>query len=154
MLRLIKIFVFTAIFIFIVGAIGLYAFGIMPTSLGLHSKIYYSESAAYDGYDIVESFRKNPRKGNPMFSYVQDGIGWYFSSNTNLKTFKKQPEKYKPQFGGYCTYIMSKGFTFPSDPKVFYWYKGGLYFFKDEESKALALENWKETLKNAKLHWR
>jgi hypothetical protein len=67
--------------------------------------------------------------------------------------FKAKPKKYVPQFGGYCTYTISTGYTYPPDPMVWRLHNGRLYFFKDEETKKLAIENWTTVIENAKLHW-
>jgi len=55
-------------------------------------------------------------KGSKEFSVNHFGITWYFSSAENQKTFQSDPEKYSPQFGGYCAYGMSRGYKAKTDP--------------------------------------
>jgi hypothetical protein len=43
---------------------------------------------------------------------------WHFSSADNLNAFKAEPEKYAPQYGGYCAFGASQGHLVPSDPRA------------------------------------
>ena len=43
-----------------------------------------------------------------------------FSSQKNLDMFKSDPEKYAPQFGGYCAYGMGDGDGHKDSAKIFY----------------------------------
>ena len=152
--KLIKYIFFLSVILFIVGAATAYFYGVIPTSIGIHSKIYTKSNIAMGGYDIVNYFLgKSAVKGNTRFSIKQNEHGWLFNSDRTLKMFKAKPQKYIPQFGGYCVYTISKGYTYPPDPKVWRLHKGRIYFFKDEETKKLAIEDWASVIENAKLHW-
>ena len=141
--------------LFFTGALTAYFMGIMPTSVGIHDKVYKSANVAMDGYDLVEYlYGKKAMKGDVRFNYKYAEQNWFFSSTKNMKRFKKKPKKFIPQFGGYCTYTISQGFTYPPDPKQWYYNNGRLYFFKDQETKKLALKNWKDVLANANMHWK
>ena len=43
---------------------------------------------------------------------------WQFSSAENRETFVKNPTKYAPQYGGYCAYAVSQGYTASADPQA------------------------------------
>ncbi|MCB0731768.1 MAG: YHS domain protein [Ignavibacteriae bacterium] len=131
-----------------------YFMNIMPISFGLHSKIYKSSNVAMDGYDIVNYFSKKVNKGDLTFNYKLNDLNWFFTNRSNLLAFKARPDKYIPQFGGYCPYYVSKGFTHPPDPNVWHIEKGKIYFFSSEENKKLALSTWEFTLDKAKSHWK
>jgi len=61
-----------------------------------------------DGYDAVAFFADNkPVKGDPQFQFNYEGAIYYFVSAAHADLFKANPEKYKPQFGGYCAYAVS-----------------------------------------------
>jgi hypothetical protein len=136
------------------GAATLYFMDIVPTSFGLHSKTYSSSNVAMDGFDIYNYFsKKNAKKGTVMFSHKFGDSYWFFKSGANMKSFIGKPQRYIPQFGGYCTYTMGSGFTHPPDPNIWRLHNGRIYFFKDEEAKKLALADWANVLDNAKLHW-
>jgi YHS domain-containing protein len=69
------------------------------------------------GYDVVAYFSENkPVQGTDRHTAEYGGVKWQFSSADNLATFKKDPAKYAPQFGGYCAWGASIGKLFDVDP--------------------------------------
>ena len=73
-----------------------------------------------DGYDPVAFFTDNkPVKGDPKFQFTYDKATYYFASQEHLDAFKANPEKYKPQFGGWCAYAVSLGRVAPIDVNTF-----------------------------------
>lgn len=73
-----------------------------------------------DGYDPVAFFTDNkPVKGNDQFQFKYQDAIYYFSSQAHLELFKENPEKYKPQFGGWCAYAVSLGRIAPIDVNTF-----------------------------------
>lgn len=73
-----------------------------------------------DGYDAVAFFTDNkPVKGDAAFQFNYDGAVYYFVSQEHLELFKGNPEKYKPQFGGWCAYAVSLGRVAPIDVNTF-----------------------------------
>lgn len=152
--KMIKSICFLSVLIFFIGALTAYYFGIVPTSLGIHSQFYTSSNVAMDGFDMTNFYTaKKAKLGDVRFNYKYAGTNWFFMSSRNKKQFASKPQKFLPQFGGYCTYTMSKGYTYPPDLKVWHIEKRKIYFFKDEESKKNALANWQNILKDAKMHW-
>ena len=72
------------------------------------------------GYDTVAYFTMSkPVKGYAGISAVHDGAIYHFSSEANRDTFKANPAKYAPQYGGFCAYGAAIGAKFPIDPAVF-----------------------------------
>ena len=64
---------------------------------------------ALQGYDPVAFFTDNhPVKGDPKFVLKHAGAIYYFASKEHKDLFKANPEKYEPQFGGYCAYGVSR----------------------------------------------
>jgi len=73
-----------------------------------------------DGYDPVAFFTDNkPVKGDAKFQYSYEDAIYYFTSQEHLDLFKANPEKYKPQFGGWCAYAVSLGRVAPIDVNTF-----------------------------------
>jgi YHS domain-containing protein len=73
-----------------------------------------------DGYDAVAFFTdKKPVKGNAAFQFNYQDAVYYFASQEHLDLFKADPEKYKPQFGGWCAYAVSLGRIAPIDVNTF-----------------------------------
>lgn len=73
-----------------------------------------------DGYDAVAFFTDNkPVKGNASYQFKYQEAVYYFASQDHLDLFKANPEKYKPQFGGWCAYAVSLGRIAPIDVNTF-----------------------------------
>jgi YHS domain-containing protein len=63
---------------------------------------------ALKGYDPIAYFTVGqPTKGVDQYTYRWKGVTYRFTSAENLQRFKADPEKYLPQYGGYCAYAMS-----------------------------------------------
>ncbi len=87
-----------------------------------------SNGVAIQGYDPVAYFIENmPVKGSGVYAATHDGAIYWFSSSENLKTFKTDPMKYVPAYGGYCAYGVSQGVKVPIDPNSFKVVDGQLY---------------------------
>ena len=87
-----------------------------------------SSGLALDGYDAVAYFTENlPRMGKPEFTADYDGAKWQFTSKENRAAFQKEPAKYVPQYGGYCAWAVSHGYTADTDPNTGKVVDGKLY---------------------------
>ena len=114
-------FFFFTVFIFISAVSIAYYYGVVPTSVGLHSKYYISSSIAMEGYDLtIYHSQKKANKGDVRFNYKYDDTNWFFTNTRNQKLFAARPQKYIPKFGGYCTLMISKGYTYPPDMNVWH----------------------------------
>ncbi|MEM7467785.1 MAG: YHS domain-containing (seleno)protein [Pseudomonadota bacterium] len=83
----------------------------------IEKRTFSTEEGAIRGYDPVAYFTAGkPVKGKSSLT-TQHGTGVYhFSSQEHLDLFEQNPDKYAPQYGGFCAYAMSKGFDVSSDP--------------------------------------
>lgn len=98
-----------------------------------------AENVAIKGFDTVAYFKdKLPKEGKAEFSHEWNGAKWYFSSAENRDEFAKTPEKYAPQFGGYCSWAVSHGYTADSDPQAWKVVDGKLYLNYNQKVK----EKW------------
>ena len=78
------------------------------SSFAQKSVTFIQSGKAIRGYDPVAYFTEgNPVKGSDKLTYEWNNAKWYFSSEKNLELFKAAPEKYAPQYGGYCAYGLS-----------------------------------------------
>lgn len=86
---------------------------------------------AIKGADVVAYFSLDADDdaviGDKSISYEYQDATWYFSSEANRDLFMAEPEKYIPQYGGYCAFAVSKGFTKPIDPNRWQVVDGKLY---------------------------
>lgn len=80
------------------------------------------------GYDTVAYFTEDKAvKGKKGVSHEWRGAEWRFSSEENKAMFVANPEKYAPQYGGYCAYAMSDGRLVGIDEDAFTIVDGKLY---------------------------
>jgi YHS domain-containing protein len=69
------------------------------------------------GYDPVAYFTEGrPVPGRSDISVAYDGAKYLFSSTANRDAFNADPEKYVPQYGGYCAFGVAMGKKFDIDP--------------------------------------
>ena len=89
---------------------------------------YNNAEGAIKGYDPVAYFVANqPVKGERGISTVWEHTTWYFASEANKQAFIANPEKFAPQFGGYCAYGVSQGYAPQTDPTAYTVVDGKLY---------------------------
>lgn len=87
-------------------------------------------SVAIQGYDPVAYFTGKPQKGQSSLYYFYKGIRYEFANAENLNAFKLSPQKYEPQYGGWCAYAMgATGEKVEVDPLYFKVTDGKLYLF-------------------------
>lgn len=83
---------------------------------------------AINGYDAVAYFaEETPVRGSEAFTYAWNGATWRFASAENRDAFAEDPEKYAPQYGGYCAYAVARGYTAKTEPEAFSIVDGKLY---------------------------
>jgi YHS domain-containing protein len=84
--------------------------------------------AAVHGYDVVAYFTESrPVRGSAEFEHEWMGAKWRFASKQNRDTFAAGPEKYAPQFGGYCAWAVGHNYTADVDPEAWRIIDGKLY---------------------------
>jgi len=94
-------------------------------------------SLAVDGYDPVAYFTEGkPVEGRKEFSFEWQGAVWRFASAGNRDLFAAAPEKYAPQYGGYCAWAVSQGYTADADPEAWKIVGGKLYLNYDKKVQA------------------
>lgn len=87
---------------------------------------------AVSGYDPVAYFVEGkPVAGDPDLTYDWQGATWRFASRAHLDQFKSDPARYAPQFGGYCAWAVSQGYTASADPQAWRIVEGKLYLNYD-----------------------
>ena len=81
--------------------------------------ILSTQDGAIEGYDPVAYFTQaKPVKGSDEYSFEWNGATFKFSSQEHLDLFEAAPEKYTPQYGGYCAYAVSEGATASTVPEA------------------------------------
>ena len=141
-------------------ATGLASLALAGSSLaGSPVNIAGASGIALNGYDPVGFFtEQRPVHGDPGITGTHQGATYLFASEKHRNAFEQNPDKYVPQYGGYCAYGASVGALFPVDIDTWQVRNGKLYlnlnpeilkaFNKDfEDNVRKAEENWPELMK-------
>ena len=129
---------------------------IRPISWNMHNKINQAvfSDKAIEGYDPVAFFTEHKAvKGDKANSYKWNDATWYFLTADNMNLFKANPENYAPQFGGYCSFAVSTGFTAKIDPETFEIIDGKLYLYNDQNFKTKWMADPKGNLQKDIDNW-
>ena len=85
-------------------------------------------TVAIKGYDTVAYFTAGKAlKGTENFSFSWHGMTWYFSTKENRDLFAANPERYTPQYDGFCAWAMTESRLARTDPEVWKIVDGKLY---------------------------
>lgn len=85
-------------------------------------------STAIKGYDTVAYFTERKAiKGSKEFEVDWKGATWRFSSEKNKILFTNNPDKFSPQYGGYCAFAVADNNLVGVDPTQFYILNDKLY---------------------------
>lgn len=109
---------------------------------------------ALKGYDAVAYFTASePTKGQASLSYEWQGVEWLFASEANRQRFIADPEAYAPQYGGYCAWAVSQGYTASGDPLVWRIVDGKLYLNYSRKVATTWLQSPREFIVKADANW-
>jgi hypothetical protein len=86
---------------------------------------------AISGYDPVAYFTEGqPQKGSEAFWFPFDDAVYLFKSTEHRAQFAADPERYAPQYAGFCAAGVSKGYKAEPDPEAWAILNGKLYLFQ------------------------
>ncbi len=91
-------------------------------------RVFAPDGVAIDGTDPVAYFTQGkavPGRADHVVTW--NGAEWRFSTADNRAAFEADPEAYAPQYGGYCAYAVSEGYTAKIDPEAWTIHDGKLY---------------------------
>ena len=111
---------------------------VSPIGWGWYGTVNATDGIALGGYDAVSYQSGTPTQGAEANTFTYQGATWRFANADNKAAFEADPAKYPPQFGGFCGFAASKGFTAHTDPTVFELKDGKLYVFADADMRT----NW------------
>ncbi len=131
----------------------------VATSLNAQGGDYNTKGGyAAEGYDVVSYFNNKALKGNSKYATTYDNVKYKFATQANLDTFKADPQKYMPAYGGYCAYAVAVSAKKVSvDPETFEIRNGRLYLFYNSWGNN-TLKSWlkekpTELVKTADRNW-
>lgn len=96
----------------------------------------------------------NRIEGTARYTAVHNGVAYYFSSEANKATFQESPQRYLPQFGGFCTFGVSVAKKFDGNPRFAAVENGKLYVFLNETIFNEFQKDRKGTIRKAEANWR
>lgn len=97
-------------------------------ALAQKAEVFTDSGAAIRGYDPVAYFTDSkPVKGDAKFTHSWKGATWRFASAANRDAFAASPERYAPQYGGYCAYGVASGYAVSTVPEAWSVRDGKLY---------------------------
>jgi YHS domain-containing protein len=109
---------------FVLALLGL----MFASQLAFGGEFFEVDGVALRGYDPVAYFEVGqPTPGLPAFSHTYKGSDFHFASGANLKKFVADPDKYAPQFGGFCALGTANGYKVKTEPDAFKVVDGKLY---------------------------
>ena len=124
------------------------------SSVGQKSRVFIHSGKAIRGYDPVAYFTEGqPIEGKDKLVYHWNNASWYFSSQQNLELFKTDPEKYAPQYGGYCAFGLSNGYKAPTDASAWTIDNGKLYLNYNIDVRKEWNKDRKQRIEKADKNW-
>lgn len=90
--------------------------------------VFSYDGVALRGADPVAFFQEDTHRiGSADFTADWNGAIWHFISAANRDTFVADPDRYAPQYGGYCAFAMSRGAIASSVPEAWTIHEDKLY---------------------------
>ncbi len=132
------------------------AAAITTPALASKAEIYtgFLSGVAVGGYDVVAYFsEKRPVKGSDTHEMSYKGATWRFASRENLEKFRANPAAYAPQYGGYCAWAVSQGYTAKGDPEYWRIVDGKLYLNYDANVQARWEKDIPGFIRKAEANW-
>lgn len=147
--------------LFLLAGVGLLAgagfVAVAPWSQGLASEAIFTgktNGVAINGYDPVGYFKQNaPVEGSDEFTADYEGVKWQFASAENRDLFVSNPEKYAPQYGGYCAYAAANNSLAKTEPEAFTIADGKLYLNYDLQIRSRWEGDQSANISKADKYW-
>ena len=114
---------------------------------------------AIGGYSPVSYFEKGrAERGDERFAVIHEGRTYHLASSDQAETFRSDPAKYVPAYGGWCAYGMTIDQKFPTDPENFKIVDGRLMvFLRNDDTDARELwskEDERTAVEKADRSWK
>jgi YHS domain-containing protein len=102
---------------------------------------------------VVLSTANAVAEGDAMHTVLHDGVAYYFASDITAARFKADPDRYLPQYGGFCAYAVALGRKLDGDPRFADIVDGKLYLFVNAVIFEKYLADKANTLRKADAKW-
>ena len=119
-----------------------------PVYTGLLSRV------AVGGYDPVAYFTDGrPVRGVEQFRITHQGYEYRFANAEHLAAFRANPARYTPQYGGYCAWSVSQGYTAAGNPQNWRIVDGRLYLNYNDEIQQRWEQDIPTRIREANANW-
>jgi YHS domain-containing protein len=128
----------------------------LPTGAQNHKASFNtgSSNVAINGYDTVAYFTDGKAtKGKQEFTFSWNDTQWHFVSAGHRDLFAANPEKYAPQFQGFCAASLTRGNFKVTDPEAWAIVDGKLYLTSSKEFARKFQTNPAENIEKAEETW-
>lgn len=113
-----------------------------------------NKGVALKGYDPVAYFTQGtPVKGSTQFTHEWMGATWLFANSEDRELFAASPEKYAPQYGGYCSWAVSNNYTAEIDPGAWKIVGGKLYLNYSKDVQVKWAQDLEKRIMDADRNW-
>lgn len=117
-------------------------------------EFFERNGVAIDGFDAVAYFTEAKAvKGDKSFSTKYKESVFHFATAKNRDAFVAEPEKYAPQYNGYCAYGVSQGAKAKIEGKNFTVREGKLYLNYNDSVQATWLKDTAGYISTANEKW-
>lgn len=133
-----------------------FTFGFLFLALPLFAidPVFETDGVAIAGYDPVAYFTDAKAvEGTKRHSFDWYGATWHFVSEANRDIFAVDPEKYAPQYGGYCAFGVSRGYAVKVDPTAWKIAGGKLYLNYNHDVQAEWAKDIAGHIEKADANW-
>ena len=127
---------------------------LFASQLAFGGDFFEVDGLALRGYDPVAYIEVGqPTMGLPALSHTYKGSTFRFASEANLKKFVADPEKYAPQFGGFCALGTANGYKVKTEPDAFKVVDGKLYLNYNRKVLELWTQDQAGYISRANKNW-
>ena len=121
---------------------------------GIVAPRWRDKEVALSGRDVVSySQDSGPVEGKKEYAAEFDDTKWYFKTKENRDAFKANPNKYVPEFGGYCPVALSRGIIKVGQTNQFTRHEGKLYMNYNEKNRDTFAVDPKSYILKARTTW-
>jgi len=117
-------------------------------------EVFAPGGKAINGYDAVAFFKQSkPVMGSDSLSYMYKDVKWLFATQADMDAFKASPERYAPQYGGYCAFGTAQGHKAPTKPETWTIVNDKLYFNYSLKTKEGWIKDQQAMIEKADKNW-
>jgi len=104
-----------------------------------------------DAVALATGLKETP--GHAKYTVEHDGVAYYFSTEATMKRFAADPERYMPQYGGFCAFGVAIGKKLDATGRFADIVDGKLYVFLNAAAFGKYKEDKAGTLAKAEKNW-